>query len=189
MPNNRNKGHNAERYYRSEFIKLGYVSCLTARYGSRYMDDLGIDLMHLPFNVQVKAGKLTSMNPPKLLAELKKRIANSSLVEEVKNYPLLLLHKLDAGRGKKRQDYHEIVSMLGEDFSKLMIGYPTTIFIKKTNQNIATSYNKVKSGLAHYKTNFNKEKELFFISPKPKIYYKRYYSFTFEDFKKIIQST
>lgn len=52
----RNKGHNYEREIRKEFVELGFKKCVTSRYGSKMLDDKGIDLMNTGvFAVQCKA--------------------------------------------------------------------------------------------------------------------------------------
>ena len=43
---NRNKGHNYERQLVKDFKKLGFTDCVTSRYGSKMLDDQGIDLMN-----------------------------------------------------------------------------------------------------------------------------------------------
>ncbi len=55
---NRNKGHNYERQLVKDFKKLGYTDCVTSRYGSKMLDDKGIDLMNTgDFAVQAKCYK------------------------------------------------------------------------------------------------------------------------------------
>ena len=55
---NRNKGHNYERQLVKDFKKLGYTECVTSRYGSKMLDDKGIDLMNTgDFAVQAKCYK------------------------------------------------------------------------------------------------------------------------------------
>lgn len=66
----RRKGHEAERQYAKEFRNLGYKHCKTSREGSRLLDSAGIDLIFIPFNVQIKAGKQRGLNP---INELKLR--------------------------------------------------------------------------------------------------------------------
>ena len=70
---NRRKGHNAERHYASFFKELGYEFCKTSRQASRLHDDCGIDLMYLPFLVQIKAGKQKGLKEQKLYNTLKIR--------------------------------------------------------------------------------------------------------------------
>ena len=52
---NRNKGHNYERQLVKDFKKLGFENCVTSRYGSKMLDDQGIDLMNTgAFAIQAK---------------------------------------------------------------------------------------------------------------------------------------
>ncbi len=118
---NRKKGHNAERLYSSLFVKLGFSHCVTARYGSRQHDDAGIDLVNLPFNVQIKAGKQKGLNPSALLSEIKDRISKmfpKSAPEH--DYPLIIIHRKEVGRGRRRDEFSDIVHMSFEDFRKLI---------------------------------------------------------------------
>lgn len=115
---NRTKGHNGERHYANEFKKLGYELCVTSRYGSRQHDDCGVDLINIPFNVQIKVGKQTAMKPHK---EIRNIIDNltEKIPSEVDN-PCIVIHKRPVGRGHKRKVEDEIVSMTFEDFKKLI---------------------------------------------------------------------
>lgn len=118
---NRQKGHDAERYYANEFRKLGYELCQTARYGSRLLDDCKIDLINIPYNVQIKAGLQKGLNVSNVFAEMD-RLINKNLPEDrpEHNYPKLLIHRKQVGKGKSRTKYDDIVSMTFEDFVKLI---------------------------------------------------------------------
>lgn len=118
---NRNKGHNAERQYANEFKEMGYSLCITSRYGSRQHDDCGVDLINIPFNVQIKAGKQRAMKPYK---EIRNMIDN--LTEKIPSEvhkPCIVIHKRPVGRGHKSKPEHEIVSMTFEDFKKIIKNY------------------------------------------------------------------
>ena len=119
---NKRKGSDAERYYAKIFREdLGFTHCKTARLGSKLHDDAGIDLIFLPFNIQIKAGKQVGLNPSKELAYMKSRMTElfpkTSLEHE---YPKILIHKKEVGQGKKRSEFDEIVSMTFSDFVKLI---------------------------------------------------------------------
>ena len=119
MPNaNKRKGSNAERYYAKIFREIGYPNCITSRYGSRNHDDLGIDLIHIPFNIQIKAGKQTGMNPISILSQISKNL--EKLPEGEKDYPLILIHKKDTKKGIKRNEFDEMVYMTFESFLKII---------------------------------------------------------------------
>jgi len=121
---NRNKGHNAERYYASFFRKfhISFEKCKTSRAASRLHDDSGIDLCFTdPFNIQIKAGKQRGLVISKELSKIKE--------ETIKNFPPhypeltnmnILIHKKDIGQGRRRNDFDEIVSMTFNDFIKLL---------------------------------------------------------------------
>ena len=119
---NRTKGHDAERLYAKAFKEdLGFNHCVTSRYGSRMHDDAGIDLIHLPYNVQIKAGKQRGMNPSQVLSYLKERVKELFPPEAPEqNRPAILIHKKEIGRGKKRDEFDELVTMSFEDFKKIV---------------------------------------------------------------------
>ena len=119
--NNKRKGSNAERYYVNIFKEMGFDKCVTARYGSRIHDDAGIDLINIPFNIQVKAGKQKGLNPILTLKDIKERIKNI-FPEDFKEhqYPTILIHKKEVGKGKKRSEFDEVVYMTFSDFIKLI---------------------------------------------------------------------
>jgi hypothetical protein len=118
---NRRKGHNAERHYAHLFKTLGFKHCQTSRYGSRIYDDCGIDLINLPFLIQIKAGKQKNMKP---VAELK------NIADKVKenfpgdakeqSLPKAIIHRRDCGRGVKRTEYHDTITLTIEDFSNII---------------------------------------------------------------------
>ena len=64
------KGSNAERLYAAEFRNLGFSFCKTSRQANRKLDDAGVDLCFLPFNVQIKAGYKKGLNGNKVLGYL-----------------------------------------------------------------------------------------------------------------------
>lgn len=119
--NNKRKGNNGERYYAKIFRNLGFSHCVTARYGSRLHDDAGIDLIHLPFNVQIKVGKQRGMNPSKVLNYTKERVQElfpKSAPEQT--LPNIVIHKKEIGKGRKRNEFDELVYMSFKDFKKLL---------------------------------------------------------------------
>ena len=72
---NRNKGHQAEREYSNMFKDMGHEFCVTSRYGSRQHDDCGIDLINVPYNVQIKAGYARGLNYSKVLRDICDRVS------------------------------------------------------------------------------------------------------------------
>lgn len=121
---NRTKGHDAERYYANEFREMSpmFDKCKTSRQASRLHDDSGIDLCFTePFNVQVKAGRQAGLVVSKELAKIKEEVKKNfpAHYPEINNINILI-HRKDAGRGRKRNEFDEIVSMTFKDFSKLI---------------------------------------------------------------------
>jgi hypothetical protein len=118
---NRKKGHNAERFYSKWFKELGFKFCQTSRYGSRLYDDCGIDLINIPFLVQVKAGKQKNLNIISELKNIETKVAEN-FPEDAKEhkFPKMLIHRKDVGRGRRRTDYDDIVTMTATDLNKLI---------------------------------------------------------------------
>jgi hypothetical protein len=118
---NKRLGSNAERLYAKVFRDLGFNFCKTARQGSKLHDDAGIDLMHLPFNVQIKAGDQKGMNPATVLRIIKERIPNIfPATDPVHDNPNILIHKKKVGQGKKKDEFDELVTMSFKDFTRIM---------------------------------------------------------------------
>lgn len=119
---NKRKGSDAERHYARIFRdQLGFTHCKTARMGSKLHDDAGIDLIFIPLNVQVKAGKQVGLNPAKELNYMKDKMTEyfpESSPEH--SYPKLVIHRKEVGQGKKRSEFDELVTLTFEDFLKLI---------------------------------------------------------------------
>ena len=118
---NKRKGSNAEREYAEKFRQLGFENCKTARQGAKMLDDCGIDLIFIPFNVQIKAGIQQGLRPHKVLEYMKNRITEVLPKYSVEhNLPKILIHKRQVGKGNKKDEFSDIVSMTFEDFSKII---------------------------------------------------------------------
>lgn len=118
---NRAKGHNAERFYAKEFRDMGFDKCRTSREGSRLLDNCGVDLMFLPFLVQIKAGKQRALNTSNVLSEMKVKLEeNFPKGSPEILMPKILIHHKDVGRGKEKTVYHQLVTLTFEDFVKLI---------------------------------------------------------------------
>lgn len=155
---NKRKGHDAERYYAQVFKELGFSFCVTARLGSRLYDNAKIDLINLPFNVQIKAGIQKNMNPGRELFSMVNMIQALFPPEEsVHTKPNFLIHKKQVGRGRKATEEHEIVYMSNLQFQKY----------KKINPKIKFLFEKI------FKFELNSE-------------YKHVVAVTFEVFKEEI---
>ncbi len=98
---NKRKGSNCERKYRLVFRSLGFPKCETSRYASKLYDACKIDLVNLPFNIQIKAGRQKNMNPGKELHLMYIAIRDNLSEEELRK-PQFLVHEQDVGRGFKR---------------------------------------------------------------------------------------
>ena len=117
---NRTKGNMAELYYAKEFKELGYKNCKTSRFVSKIHDYAGIDLVCIPFNVQIKAG-LQHVSPRKELAYIQQGITERLPKGSPENdYPKILINKKEVGKGNKRTEFDEIVFMTFSDFKKLI---------------------------------------------------------------------
>lgn len=118
---NKRKGSNAERYYAKVFREdLGFSFCKTSRQSNRMLDDAGIDLNFLPFNVQIKAGYASGLNEFKTLKVIRERLPELfPPYDAVHKQVDVLIHKKDTGRGKKKKDTDELVFLWTKDFRNL----------------------------------------------------------------------
>lgn len=114
---NKRKGSNAERYYVNKFKELGFDFCKTARLASKLHDDAKIDIVFIPYNIQIKAGKQASLNPGRELLALSEAIKKLFPPgHEVHDKSLVLIHFEQVGKGNKRLPIHEKVYMTLEQF-------------------------------------------------------------------------
>ena len=109
---NKRKGSTAERYYAKFFRELGFNFCETSRFVSKKHDNAKIDLMYIPFNVQIKAGVQKNMNPGKELFMMATSItAMFPPEDEVTKRPCILFHYKQGKPGVKRTPDMEMVYM------------------------------------------------------------------------------
>lgn len=109
---NKRKGSTAERYYAKFFRELGFTFCETSRFVSKKHDNAKIDLMYIPFNLQIKAGIQKNMNPGKELFMMASSVASMfPLEDEVHKKPCLLIHYKQGTPGAKRTPDMEMVYM------------------------------------------------------------------------------
>jgi Holliday junction resolvase len=104
MGNNRRKGHNYERELRKEFVELGFTECVTSRFGSKMMDDRGIDLINTGI-IKVQAKSTINLNSRKVLDKMQ--------VEKT-DIPVVF-HKLPRGNQYctlYKEDFMELLEML-----------------------------------------------------------------------------
>lgn len=90
---NKQKGADAELYFMDVFHNLGFRMCYPSRHTSKKHDNAGIDLLGIPFNIQIKAGRQKNLNPGKELFSMSNKIQSMFPKEdEVFKNPCLLLH-------------------------------------------------------------------------------------------------
>lgn len=118
---NRNKGNNAERHYAQFFRDFGFPFCKTTRAANRLLDSCGVDLAFLPVNIQIKAGAHRGLNYAATLKYTEDRLKeNYPPTSPEHDMPKILLRKHDIGRGKRKTEYHETITMTLDDFIKLI---------------------------------------------------------------------
>jgi hypothetical protein len=120
---NKRKGSDAERLYAKIFRdELGFSHCKTARMGSKLHDDAGIDLIFLPFNVQIKAGYDKGLNPSKELSYIEEKMVELFPPSSIEHtLPKILIHRKNKEKGRRnRIPYDDIVFMTFEDFKKIL---------------------------------------------------------------------
>lgn len=118
---NRTKGHNAERDVAKTFREIGFDKCKTSREASRLHDNCKIDLCFIPFNVQVKAGFQRGLNPTNEFKDMEEAIKQNFPERYPEyDYPKVLIHKKQVGKGKKRTKYDDLVILPLEDFINII---------------------------------------------------------------------
>lgn len=111
---NRQKGHNAERHY-AQIFKTIFPECQTSRYASRQLDDAKVDLAHLPFLIQIKAGIQKGLKPDSILEEMKEQVPSM-----YKDFIKAVIHHKQGTPGRRRTPYDSIVTMTFDDFFTLI---------------------------------------------------------------------
>lgn len=118
---NKRKGSDAERHFAKIFRELGFTHCKTSRMGSKLHDDAGIDLIFVPLNVQIKAGKQVGLNASRELEYIQNRMIELFPPASIEHsLPKILIHKKEVGQGKKRGEFDDIVAMSFKDFVLLI---------------------------------------------------------------------
>jgi hypothetical protein len=112
---NRDKGHRYERWWANIFKDLGWEKCITARQGSRIMDDSGIDLINIPYNMQLKYGYPRGINYKTLFDSIDAcKEKNFMDDDKVHAYPTVIAHK------KSTKSNEHFVVMKAEDWIELI---------------------------------------------------------------------
>lgn len=118
---NKRKGSDAERHFAKIFRELGFTHCKTSRMGSKLHDDAGIDLIFVPLNVQIKAGKQVGLNASRELEYIQNRMIELFPPTSIEHsLPKILIHRKEVGQGKKRGEFDDIVAMSFKDFVLLI---------------------------------------------------------------------
>ena len=109
---NKVKGSFAERYYAKVFRALGFPFCETSRFASQKHDNAKVDLVYIPFNIQIKAGIQQNLNPGKELFMMKSSInAMFPAEEDIHKRPCLLIHYKQGTQGVIRTPNMEMIYM------------------------------------------------------------------------------
>ncbi|NLR61092.1 hypothetical protein HGH93_23525 [Chitinophaga polysaccharea] len=119
--NSKQKGNTYERWVASKLRELfGLKYCKTSRQASRLLDDCGIDLSGIPFNISLKSGyRKGRPKPEEIFKNIKLKLSqNFPEHDPVHSNPTFLLHKID---GYKPENH--IVSMTFDDWCTLLDGY------------------------------------------------------------------
>lgn len=125
--NSKKKGSRAEQEIAKVFRDIGYSHCMTSRAGSKIHDDAGNDLIHVPYNVQIKAGKQRAMNPTRVLMDME--IARDKFLPP--NDPaheqldvLIWKRDLPSGRPRRRLPADTLVIMTMDDWLQMAKALP-----------------------------------------------------------------
>lgn len=143
---NRQKGHHAERFYADVFRSLGYEHCITARLGGRVFDNAGIDIINIPFNIQIKAGKQNKLSAGKILLQMDSQIKSLfPLRHEVRTFPLLAIHRPNPFSKGYGEDLVFMTKKQLELFNKEFSCDLTVISHKRRNIRMSTDFGEIVS--------------------------------------------
>jgi len=138
---NQLKGDKGENFYVSYFQKLGYKNCKKANKKSLY-DSVGIDLINIPYLIQIKTGIQKNMNPGKVLTLMFAQIQNNiskthTIIEE--NFNLFLIHH------KENNIKDDIIYMSLDTYIYYVELYGEIVIIKNLFREIETQseFNKI----------------------------------------------
>lgn len=119
---NKARGHNAEKYYAEVFRNIGYTLCETSRLANKLQhDNAKIDLIEIPFNVQIKAGKQRRLNAGNELFLMHTSIsAMFPQEDEVFSKPLILILHEHVELNLERQESNQKVFMSLTQFNSFL---------------------------------------------------------------------
>lgn len=105
--NQKQRGNRFERTITNKFKKLGYEDAATSRLMSKHMDNLGIDIVGIPYIVQCKYGKQRGINYSQVIKSISDNVKN---IKELNKLPILVFHTTNA-----RQEHDKLVIMQEKD--------------------------------------------------------------------------
>lgn len=140
---NQLKGLKGEQFYVNYFQKLGYKDCQQSEKKSLF-DAVGIDLINIPYLIQIKSGKQKNMNPGKILTliytQIKSNIPLSHIVHK-ENYNLFVIHH------KTEETYtDDIIYMSLDTFEYYVSIYGEIKYVSsnfRTGSNLSNEFNKI----------------------------------------------
>lgn len=131
---NRNKGYNAERKIAQFFRELGFSFCKTSREASKLLDNAGIDLWGIPFNVQIKAG-YSFFNETSIIVYMEDKIVELFPPNEPQHTNAnIIINITDVGKGNKRGPNQTHVYMLEEEFNNIFKDNDAKDIISRSGQ-------------------------------------------------------
>lgn len=122
--NQRTKGHNFERWICKLFRENLNHDCKTTRSLSKGLDDCGIDVVGTDVIIQAKAG-YENRRPrfEEIYKSIKERIdLRYGKTHRLHEYPIVLIHNIDVGKGNKRGPEYTTVTLTLEDYFRLRRG-------------------------------------------------------------------
>lgn len=132
---NKHKGFHAERFYAKVFRELGFDYCITSRQGGRIYDNAGVDLMNIPYNIQIKAGTQKNMSPGKILFNIDNQIKVLFPEDsQIRKYPILLIHRPIPFSDNTEKDY-------------IYYTYQQHLRFKEINRNLRYEEKKQRTGM------------------------------------------
>lgn len=107
--NSRSKGHTLERKVTND-LKVFFPFARTSRNGSKITDDCGIDIIGVPFNIQIKNGY--NKIKFKFEDEFKYTVDKLKLVypqdDKIHTYPYIFIHKKTGVKGKIQPELFQV---------------------------------------------------------------------------------
>lgn len=140
---NQLKGIRGEEYYADYFRTLGYKDCKRVEKKTLY-DDIGIDLINIPYLIQIKSGLQKNMNPGKVLTLMSAQIKNNlpkNHIANLENYNLFLIHHKDS-----TEIDADIIYMSLDTFEYYVSIYGEIKFVFsnfRPNSNLSNEFNKI----------------------------------------------